>query len=115
MLSHIRYRHLDPGWPASLSPLIAEEMLRRRMAFEGLIITDDLDMGAIAKHYALPVVVRQCLISGVDILLICHPGPKIQEARNLILSLRKDDPDIAFKEEDSLRRILRFKHKYLGV
>jgi len=114
MLSHIRYRGLDPQWPASLSPVIAESVLRRRMAFEGLVITDDLDMGAIAKHYTLPVIVEQCLNSSVDILLICHPGPKIQEAHDYISALRENSKALIRKEEDSLRRILNFKQRYLG-
>ncbi len=115
MLSHIRYRSLDPQWPASLSPVIAEKILRHRMAFNGLVITDDLDMGAIAKHYALPVIVRQCLNASVDILLICHAGPNIEAAREHILALHKDDEELIRKEEDSLRRILRAKELYLGA
>jgi beta-N-acetylhexosaminidase len=114
MLSHIRYRSLDPQWPASLSAQIADNLLRRRMAFDGLVITDDLDMGAIAKHYALPVIVQQCLNASVDILLICHPGPNIEAARNHILALRKDNEELIRKEEESLRRILGVKETYLA-
>jgi beta-N-acetylhexosaminidase len=113
MLSHIRYRALDPCWPASLSPAIAEGILRRRMAYQGLVITDDLDMGAIVKHHPLPIIVRQCLEACVDILLICHAGPKIQEAFDLILDLRGSGTEILRKEEESLRRILHFKALYL--
>ena len=112
MLSHIRYRTIDPQWPASLSPLIVENILRNRMAFDGLVITDDLDMGAVAKHYPLPAIVEQCLISSVDILLICKAGPKIQEALDLILALRGRKPDLIRKEEDSLRRILGLKELF---
>jgi beta-N-acetylhexosaminidase len=114
MLSHIRYRSLDPQWPASLSPMIAEKILRHRMAFDGLVITDDLDMGAIAKHYALPVIVQQCLLASADILLICHAGPKIEAARDHILTLRQDNEALIRKEEESLGRILGVKKAYLG-
>lgn len=112
MLSHIRYRGLDPQWPASLSPVIAEKMLRHDMAFEGLVITDDLDMGAITRHYDMPIIVEQCLHAGIDILLICHPGSKIQETLNHILTLREKNQDLIRKEEASLRRIMRFKELY---
>ena len=95
--------------------MIADAILRRRMAFDGLVITDDLDMGAIAKHYGLPSIVQQCLISSVDILLVCHPGPKIQEARDNISALCNSSEDLIRKGEDSLRRILQIKRKYLGV
>jgi beta-N-acetylhexosaminidase len=115
MLSHIRYRSLDPQWPASLSPMIAEKILRHRMAFNGLVLTDDLDMGAIAKHYALPMIVQQCLNASVDILLICHAGPNIEAARDHILALCKYNEALIRKEEESLQRILRAKELYLGA
>jgi beta-N-acetylhexosaminidase len=114
MLSHIRYLSLDPSWPASLSRAIAEGILRRRMAYHGLVITDDLDMGAIVKHHPLPIIVRQCLDAGVDILLICHAGPKVLEARDEILALRDSTAELIRKEEQSLRRILHFKELFLG-
>ena len=114
MLSHIRYRALDPDWPASLSPAVAEGILRRKLAYHGLVITDDLDMGAIVKHHPLPVIVRQCLEACVDILLICHAGPKIQEAHDHILALRASSTELFLKEEESLRRILHFKALYLN-
>ena len=77
-------------------------------------MTDDLDMGAIAKHYPLPRIVEQCLQATVDILLICHPGPKIQDARDHILALLQGDRELARKEEESLRRIFRLKEQYLS-
>jgi beta-N-acetylhexosaminidase len=113
MLSHIRYQALDPQWPASLSPAIAEGILRRRMAYDGLVLTDDLDMGAIVKHHPLPTIVRQCLNASVDIMLICHAGPKIPEALDHILAQRKNDPELLRKEEESLQRILHFKQLYI--
>jgi beta-N-acetylhexosaminidase len=114
MLSHIRYRALDPSWPASLSPAIAEGILRHRMAYHGLVITDDLDMGAIVKHHPLPTIVRQCLNASVDILLICHAGPKIPEAFNHIQALRESSTELIRKEEESLGRILHFKELFLS-
>ena len=114
MLSHIRYLGIDPNWPASLSKAVAGKLLRRQMSFDGVVITDDLDMGAIAKHYALPTIVKQALLSAVDILLICHPGPKIKTAFDQILALRQSNETIARYEEDSLERILSLKERYLA-
>ena len=95
MLSHIRYRQLDPEWPASLSPQIAGDLLRREMGFQGLVLTDDLDMGAVAKHYRLEDMVRQCLAARVDIVLICHPGPKIEAAAKQIAALYRASETVA--------------------
>ncbi len=114
MLSHIRYLSLDPDWPASLSPVIANEILRQELGYQGLVLTDDLDMGAIAKHYDLQQIVHQCLDAAVDILLICHPGPKIEHARNHITLLQKTNEEIfQRKEAAALERILRYKETFL--
>ena len=113
MLSHIRYLGLDPDWPASLSPTIARQILRHQMAFDGLVLTDDLDMGAIAKHYPLPVIVEQCLTATVDILLICHPSPKIEEAHHHIMMLHQHSEALLPLEDQALFRIMDAKADYL--
>ena len=84
------------------------------MAYRGLVITDDLDMGAIVKHHPLPICVRQCLDAGVDILLICHAGPRIQEAFDQILALTESSAELIRKQEESVRRILHFKGLFLN-
>lgn len=115
MLSHIRYRSLDPQWPASLSPLIAYEILRQNMGFKGLMLTDDLDMGAISKHYDLPQIVDQCLAATVDILLICHPGPKIRDTFDKIRDhQKKGEKDFVEKEKAAMERMLKYKKTFIG-
>ena len=85
------------------------------MNFQGLVFTDDLDMGAIVKHYPLPVIVEQCLRATVDILLICHAGPNIEAALNHILYCWNRIEGLIVKGEASLKRILRFKESYLKM
>lgn len=115
MLSHIRYRRIDPDWPASLSPAITANILRGQMAYQGLVLTDDLDMGAVAKHYDIPTMVAQCLAAQVDLLLICHPGPKIETAlEELSKQIRSSDPLVSW-EAQSMTRIMRAKRTYLGA
>ena len=115
MLSHIRYRQIDPQWPASLSPSIAGDYLRRKMGFPGLVLTDDFDMGAIAKHYDMPTIVAQSLKSQIDILLICHQSPKIEDAFNEIVARCDTSEQLAEMESLSLDRIFKAKKKYLAV
>ncbi len=115
MLSHIRYRSLDPQWPASLSPYIAGDLLRRKYGYQGLVLTDDLDMGAIANHYELDQIVGQCLKAAVDILLICHPGPKIQAAYDLIDRIQRHDAATARATSNAVRRILTAKSTFLST
>lgn len=113
MLSHIRYLRMDAVWPASLSPAIAGELLRRQMGYNGLVMTDDLDMGAVAKHYDIPTMITQCLAAEVDILLICHPGPNIKAALDHAFDHIDASEDLKLKNDASLNRILKAKTRYL--
>ena len=113
MLSHIRYISMDPQWPASLSPAIAGELLRTRLGFEGVTLTDDLDMGAIAKHYGPAEVVEQCLKAQIDILLVCHPGDKIPAVHDHILRVIDQNKQAAQDASAALTRIRDLKIRYL--
>lgn len=109
MLSHIRYLKIDPVWPASLSYIIAKTILRDKMGYNGVVITDDLDMGAIKKHYNIATVIQQILSAEVDIALICHKGPDIENARNSILKTIKSDAALKSHCLISADRILALK------
>jgi len=113
MLSHIFYPQIDPQWPASLSKRIADDILRRRMGYNGIVLTDDLDMGAIAKHYDIQTVIRQILAADIDIALICHTGPNIEIAFEAIRKQMADSADMKNKGYDSVQRIIRLKEKFI--
>ncbi len=114
MLSHVVYNRIDPFWPASLSPKIAKDLLRRQMAFNGVVLTDDLDMGAIKKYYDIKTVIKQVLEAEIDIALICHKGPDIEKAFAEILKSISRNHEIKAKGIKSVRRILTLKKIYLG-
>ncbi len=115
MLSHIRYPKMDSRWPASLSAAIADDLLRKQMGYYGVIMTDDLDMGAIKKHYDIKTVLRQILSADIDIALICHKGPDIKNAFEEILDAQNRSQSIKAKGMKSLERIMNLKRKYLGT
>jgi len=112
MLSHIMYPRLDKDWQASLSPVIVNDILREKMGYEGLVMTDDLDMKAI--RHDMKTCVRQILKSGVDMALICHKGPDIDIAFNEIVQQTKGDATLFHMAEKSIKRIMKFKKKYLA-
>ncbi|MGA9479465.1 MAG: glycoside hydrolase family 3 N-terminal domain-containing protein, partial [Desulfobacterales bacterium] len=114
MLSHIFYDRIDPEWPASLSPAIVRDILRRDMGYDGLVLTDDLDMGAIKRHYDIRTVVRQILVAGVDVALICHKGPNIESAHEEMIRQMSDSADLRRRGMASVARLLKLKHQYLG-
>ena len=73
MIGHIAISGLDPvNRPASLSPAIIRDLLREDMGFRGLVMTDDLDMGAILNHFGLDETMRLGIEAGNDMLMICH-------------------------------------------
>ncbi len=113
MLSHIFYPQLDNRWPASLSPYIADELLRRRMGHTGLVMTDDLDMGAIVKHYDIQTCIAQILVANIDLALICHKGPNIEIAFEYILKAITDSAALKAQCLESMKRIAKCKCRYL--
>lgn len=88
MVGHLMNEKLDKNLPASLSPATIKGLLRDELGFDGLVITDDLQMGAIAAHYSLQETVRLAINAGVDILLFGNNLAKVH------------DPDIARKVRD---------------
>ena len=111
MLSHILYEKIDPQWPASLSPIIARDLLRHKLGYQGVTMTDDLDMGAIVRHYDIRTVIRQVVAAEVDFALICHKGPRIKEGWEEMRAQTSLYPDQA---RASVLRILDLKQSYLA-
>jgi len=69
MTAHVFNSHIDDAYPATLSYKFNTKLLRELMGFEGLIISDDMQMGAISQHYTLKKRVALAIKAGVDILL----------------------------------------------
>jgi beta-N-acetylhexosaminidase len=69
MVAHVMNKNLDSSYPATLSSKIINGKLRRKMGFDGVVITDDLQMGAITQRYSLKDRIRLAINAGDDILL----------------------------------------------
>jgi len=113
MSSHAVYPALEPGIPATLSRKIITNLLRKKMRFSGLIISDDLEMGAIANERGLPEGAADAFEAGVDLLLICKSQSilldSIELLRDKILK-----GDISYERlEKSLERINKYKKRFL--
>jgi len=78
LVAHVRYRALDPELPASLSAEVIGGLLRRRLGFDGLVLSDDLEMAAVAGAWGVAGAARRFLGAGGDLALICRSA----EARN---------------------------------
>ncbi len=113
MLSHIVYRDKDPHWPASLSEKIARGVLRGQLGYSGLVMTDDLDMGAIKKYYDIDTVMQRVLAADIDLALICHRGPDIARAYEVLVDRLTKSVVMRKRGIEAAGRILAAKRKYL--
>ena len=106
MICHGWYPTFEPKkTPASLSHRVITQLLREEMEFAGLVMTDDLDMGAILNEYGLEETIRLAIAAGNDLAMICHRVPSIEEAHRTMASLPTDQTARA------LESIARFKRK----
>jgi beta-N-acetylhexosaminidase len=76
MTAHVFNKGLDPWDPATLSRYTVNRILRGRFGFTGVVVSDDLLMGAITRHYGLEEAAAKALTAGVDVLLISGNAPK---------------------------------------
>src|SRR5437762_5708332 len=88
MICHGWYPCFEPKkTPASLSHRVVTELLREELGFEGLVMTDDLDMGAIVNEYSFDEMLRLTFAAGNDLAMICHRIEKAEEALGVIEKL----------------------------
>jgi beta-N-acetylhexosaminidase len=72
MTAHVVFEAIAPQVPATLSREVLEGLLRRELSFEGVVVSDDLEMKAIADHYSVEEAAVQGAQAGVDLFLVCH-------------------------------------------
>jgi beta-N-acetylhexosaminidase len=112
MIAHILFPKIDNKYPASLSPTIITDQLRNKIGFQGVVMTDDLTMGAISKNYGMGKAAVQSVQAGSDILLIAHGYENVS---SVIKELEQniDNGTITEKRiDESVLRILMLKEKY---
>lgn len=109
MVSHAMYPQIDAEHPSSLSKAIITDWLRKDMGYNGVVVTDDMDMGALAKHYTFGDMAVQSILAGSDILLVCHEYEHMQEAYNGLMKAVKDGSISKERLDESVKRILLMK------
>jgi len=92
--------------PATVSRRIVTELLRNEFGFEGLVMTDDLDMGAILIRYRLDETIRLCLEAGNDIMMLCHRVPEIETVHRILGGLPSDQIERAQRHVSEFKKNL---------
>jgi beta-N-acetylhexosaminidase len=105
MTSHTIYQHLDPESPATLSKIILTDLLRNDLGYDGVVITDDLEMGAIEKEGDLGQAALQAFSAGADLLLICQSHEKVIDALGKTGRAIAENPELQARMQESIRRV----------
>jgi beta-N-acetylhexosaminidase len=111
MTAHILYRQIDPDYPATLSKTILNGMLRNKLGFNGVVISDGLEMGALSNNYTLDDTILLAFQAGVDLVLLYTRYDLIEVidiVEGLIQSGRLQEEEI----DEGVKRVLRLKLKY---
>src|ERR1700730_6412370 len=90
MTAHILIPRIDSASPASLSSELLQSILRKQLAFDGIILADDLGMGAIARHYKIGESVVKTLQAGTDIAMLCHDWAIVAPALEAVAEALSD-------------------------
>src|SRR5262245_29017960 len=116
MTAHVLVPSLDERRPATLSKAIVTDVLRREMKYEGVILSDDLEMKAIVNTYSVPEAAVEAIDAGCDGVLICGGNHHLQaEALEALVHGVEDGRLPLGRLEDALARQRRAKERYLSA
>ena len=115
MSAHVVFAGLDPRRPATLSPLVIRPILREEIGFEGVIVSDDLEMRAISDNYDVGRAAVEAIAAGCDQLLICHHPEQIQHAFDCIERAVLDKVLAEELVRTAADRVLRMKRTYVQI
>ncbi len=112
MVAHILYNRIDSKYPATLSEKIITNLLREDLNYDGVIITDDMTMGAILENYDIGEAAVQSIKAGSDILVVCHGYDNEIKVFNSLKTAVENGDITEERIDQSLMRILSLKKKY---
>lgn len=113
LVSHLKYPALDEEYPASLSSKIMTDLLRNELGYKGIIITDDMEMGAVANHNDFRSIGVNAVKAGADIVLVCHEYEHQQEVYLGLLDAVNNGEISQERIDKSIKRIIKVKLLHL--
>lgn len=118
MTAHIINQNVDKDYPATLSPKFIQDILRKQIRFDGVVISDDMQMDAIARYYGFEDAIIRAINAGCDILLLSNNGkatydPQLAEkAKNAIITAVREGKISEERINQSYQRIINLKKKF---
>jgi beta-N-acetylhexosaminidase len=112
MVSHAAYPQVTGDkTPASLSKIWITDILRKRIGYRNLIVSDDLEMGGVLSAAPVGKAAVEFIRAGGDLCLICHRQNYIEKAYDELVRMAAQDANFAQRVAESVRRVLAFKKR----
>lgn len=115
MTAHIINRKIDKDYPATLSSVFLQDVLRKQIGFQGVIISDDMGMWAISRHYSFEHAIVRAIDAGCDIILLSRARFRkglVYKAQNIIYQAVKDGRISKQRIIESSDRIYKLKERF---
>jgi len=116
MVGHGHYPAFDgrKPRPASLSKAIVTELLRNQLGFGGLVLTDDMEMGAISQIGSFEESIVEAFAAGADVILVCHTAEKALAAQEALTKAVESGRIRAQDLARSQQRIRQFRDEWIA-
>jgi beta-N-acetylhexosaminidase len=116
MTAHVLVPSLDELRPATLSPAVVRQLLREELGFDGVILSDDLEMKAVSARHPVPEAAVAAINAGCDGLLICSGNVDLQaRALEALVKAAETGEIPPARLDDAERRLARAKARFLGA
>ncbi len=112
MIAHILLPKIDANYPASMSKTIITSILRSDLQYKGIVMTDDMTMSAIGKHYHLEKAAVTSILAGSDMIMVAHDPNKVKAVFQEIETAVKNGTISEQRINESVKRIMILKQKY---
>jgi beta-N-acetylhexosaminidase len=112
MVAHILLPQLDKTNPASMSKAVMTDLLRKQLGFTGVIITDDMTMGAITEHFDIGKAAVESVKAGSDIILVGHDYNNVVKIASSLKTAVQNGEISEQRLNESIERIIQLKRKY---
>ncbi len=113
MTAHVIFDAIEREKPATMSHAVLTGLLRRELGFEGVIVSDDLEMKAIADHYSIERAVVEGLEAGVDLFLVCHLAKRQWSAIDAVVKAVETGRLTVERLEASRARLSALEHRFV--
>lgn len=115
MTAHVVFAALDASVPATLSRAVITGLLRERLGYDGIVVSDDLDMQAIAAHFGIGDAAVRAIDAGCDVLLLCRSQEHQREAREALLRAGSEDGHMRARIAQAAARVRAAKQRQVAA